>query len=444
MSFESTALSFPEFLQRGLFLIGAIVIAGVVGYSVAFGHWAYVLVLASLPLFLCWPIPTAIGIFAMIVPFDSVSEVGDSGITLTHIVAGASGAVLLACGLLNRRMEKPPKTAWWWTGLILWALTTSLWAFDPAPALQRIPTAISLLCFYLVAVSCRLRRNELLWVSIAVILGGLLAAGFVTLQFMQGNFSPAERSSLTVSGIEMDPNQFAAALLLPISLAMGLFLSLKGWSSRLLSLGIVAAMSFAVLISMSRGALVALVVMAVYYSARMGAGLRVLSIVGIFGLLLLAVPSLFFQRLTLAASTGGAGRLDIWHVGILLAAKYGIFGTGLDNFPVRYQQYSGLAPTFHGYFRGAHNIFLGLIVETGIPGAILFGGAVWSSLTAGWRKLGHSNLLPPLVAYEAGCLGLLVAGFFLDVMWRKTFWLGWLLLALAARGRSQTVEGEIA
>ena len=318
-----------------------------------------------------------------------------------------------------------------------------MWAFDPAPALQRIPTAVSLLCFYLVAVSCRLRRDELLWVSIAVILGSFLAAGFVTVQFMQGNFSPAERSSLTVSGIEMDPNQFAAAQLLPISLGMGLFLSLKGWTTRLLSLGVVAGMSFAVLISMSRGALVALIVMALYYCVRMRSGLRVLAIVGIFCLLLLAVPSLFFQRLTLAASTGGAGRLDIWHVGTLLAAKYGIFGTGLDNFPVRYQQYSGMAPTFHGYLRGPHNIFLGLIVETGIPGAILFGGAVWSSLSAGWRKLGRSNLLPQLVAYEAGCLSLLVAGFFLDVMWRKTFWLGWLLLALAARARSEIPEGKV-
>ena len=443
MSFESTALSFPEFRQRWSFLICAIVVAAGLGYSVAFGHWAYVLVLAGLPLLLCWPIPTAIGVFALMVPFDSVSAIGDSGITLTHIVAGVSGAVLLICGLLTGRMEKPPRAAWWWTGLILWALTTSVWAFDPAPALQRIPTAVSLLCFYLVAVSCRLRRDELLWVSIAVILGGFLAAGFVTVQFMQGNFSSAERSSLTVSGIEMDPNQFAAAQLLPISLGMGLFLSLKGWTTRLFSLGVVAGMSFAVLISMSRGALVALIVMALYYCVRMRAGLRVLAIVGIFCLLLLAVPSLFFQRLTLAASTGGAGRLDIWHVGTLLAAKYGIFGTGLDNFPVRYQQYSGMAPTFHGYFRGPHNIFLGLIVETGIPGAILFGGAVWSSLTAGWRKLVRSNLLPQLVAYEAGCLSLLVAGFFLDVMWRKTFWLGWLLLALAARARSETAEVKV-
>jgi len=108
-------------------------------------------------------------------------------------------------------------------------------------------------------------------------------------------------------------------------------------------------------------------------------------------------------------------------------------GAGLDNFPLGYQQFAGLASRFpyHGYMRGAHNTFLNMAVENGIVGFGLFVAGLISQL----RVAQHSRvrLAPPLVSYEAACYGLLVAGFFLDLFWWKLFWLAWILLALASR-----------
>jgi hypothetical protein len=38
-----------------------------------------------------------------------------------------------------------------------------------------------------------------------------------------------------------------------------------------------------------------------------------------------------------------------------------------------------------------------------------------------------------LVAFEAACWGMMVAGFTLDILWRKSFWFVWALSVVAMR-----------
>src|SRR5207245_5427962 len=124
---------------------------------------------------------------------------------------------------------------------------------------------------------------------------------------------------------------------------------------------------------------------------------------------------LFFLRLEGTLASQGAGRLDIWVLGLALLKRYGLLGAGLDNFPIGYQQFAGLAPHFpyHGYIRGAHNTFLSMAVESGIVGFGLFVAGVITQFRAAQR--GRVQSLPALVSYEAACWGLLTAGFFLDL-----------------------------
>jgi O-antigen ligase len=131
--------------------------------------------------------------------------------------------------------------------------------------------------------------------------------------------------------------------------------------------------------------------------------------------------------------------LDIWTVGLHGLQRYGLAGAGLESFPYVYGQYIGYAPNYLGReLRGSHNIYLGMAVELGILGLILmiaafashFGAARRSSRTAG-----SESPPPPLTPYEAACWGLLVAAFFQDIIWRKAFWLAWILLAIAVRLR---------
>src|SRR5262249_52674860 len=127
----------------------------------------------------------------------------------------------------------------------------------------------------------------------------------------------------------------------------------------------------------------------------------------------------------------GAGREDIWANGWKAMEQSGamgaVFGVGLDSF----------ASTAFG--RAPHNIYLGMLVEVGVVGLVLMFGAMVSQFRAvkAWRRESFNRQNVYLVAIECACFGLLVSGFFLDLVWRKYFWFLWILLPIAARVREE-------
>jgi O-antigen ligase len=157
---------------------------------------------------------------------------------------------------------------------------------------------------------------------------------------------------------------------------------------------------------------------------------RLLIPMTVLGAALMLMPDLFFQRVQDVAQTRGAGRLDIWTAGIESLQSYGILGAGLENFPNAYTEYAGRERFYQGGHRAPHNIYLSAAVEFGILGIVLLIAAVVSQL----RALKASNTvlnMVQVVSFEAACYGILVAGFTLDVLWRKAFWLIWAMSAIA-------------
>jgi putative inorganic carbon (HCO3(-)) transporter len=241
------------------------------------------------------------------------------------------------------------------------------------------------------------------------------------------------RSSLIIGDRELDPNIFAASLFLPLSLALGRFLEARGWMRRTFWLAITAAIGTAVLLTMSRGALLALVVMVVVFILRMGVKRQVLIPVTLVLLMLPLLPSRFYTRVEESESTGGAGRLYIWQTGFEAFRHYPLIGAGEQNFSVAAEQYLGAASQVYSYSQAdSHNSYLAVAVELGIVGLALMFMAIRSSLREariGWKG-------PPvisLVALEAACWAMLASTFFVSMLWRKAFWLPFILLALAVR-----------
>ena len=85
--------------------------------------------------------------------------------------------MLLAAGLVERRLGRPPLAALWWSLFMVWAALTTAWAINPDAAFRRLPSALSLFFLYLVAVSFKPSRKELYWVCVLTVLGGVMAAG---------------------------------------------------------------------------------------------------------------------------------------------------------------------------------------------------------------------------------------------------------------------------
>ena len=117
-----------------------------------------------------------------------------------------------------------------------------------------------------------------------------------------------------------------------------------------------------------------------------------------------------------------------------MVQHYPIAGAGFSNFPVVYNTFAGYGT--HLYFKkdnnDSHNIYLAISVEEGILGLLLFFLALKKVFESA-SKCRNSVLRTPilLVAAEAGFCSILVASFFGNLMWDKTFWLSAAYLALA-------------
>jgi O-antigen ligase len=439
----------------GLTYILAVGTALVLGRAIFQENWRYLAalgLLAAIPLAIRWPVAMSLGLYAFLVPFDSVSTLGQgtAGVTLLRLVGAGVCAFLLAVGLLGRRLVRPPKAAFWWIGFIAWGAITMFWAIDSDSALERLPTAVSLLLLYLIVVSIRLNEREFSSVIWLALLGAVAAAAFTIYQYLQGVTYhsvlgiPAERASLIVGERESDPNQFASSLLLPLSCAIGLFLASRGKLKKLFVVALTLIITAGLYLTMSRGTLLALLPIGIVYLYRFRVRWRVWAILTLLAALMLAMPEVFFVRLQEAFETGGAGRLTFWQVGLKALKHYGWLGTGWDGFPVAYNEYARYAPVFEGFGRGAHNIYLGMWVELGIIGLLLMLGAVIAHLHEAQPALtarsGRRDIL--LIATEAACWGMLACGFFLDIVWRKPFWLVWMLLPVAVRIHKSRAAGS--
>jgi O-antigen ligase len=296
-----------------------------------------------------------------------------------------------------------------------------------------------LVVLYLITVSLRIEKKELDWIFGFTILGGCIAAAIASYQYYHGVVwsGDTSRGSLVMgSETGADPNMFAATLLLPLSLATGYVLTAHGWMKRMLMAGLGAILVLGVLVSMSRGAFLAVLTIAAVYMYRFRLRGKMLGVFAFLFLPLLVIPHSFFIRLGEALSSGGAGRLDVWQAGLKSLATYGLWGAGFDNFSSVYNNVAGYASHFMGYARDSHNTYLEVGVDMGIPGLFLFFAAIRSQLRAAGSRANKLRTYLPVVACEAGCWAAIVCGFFGNMIWRKFFWLPWILLAMSVRLRN--------
>jgi O-antigen ligase len=413
------------------------ILAVVVGATLAQANWILIAALLVLPIFLLRPRELSLGIYAFLLPFDSLTAVGPEGVTLTSIAGAAVVAILLGTALVRKQLHKPPRQALWWTLFVGWAGVTVLWALEWKPATGRLPTAISLLVVYLVVLSTNISRKELQTVSLFLIGGGCAASLYTIYQFLGGSgYHGSNRGSLMTENAATDPNYFAASLLLPLSLAIYGFLIPRSWLVRVRWLAVTGIIAFGILVTMSRGSLVAVGVMFLFYMYTRHVSRRMLiPVVAIFVALAFVLPDSFFARLETGAQGESSGRTTIWQGGLVAFEHYALAGAGLNNFPYAYQKNLGSSPILqHQTVWAPHNSYLEIGVDTGLIGLVLMLTAIVTQLRSASRRRKNTNKLGSvIIAYEAGCYGILVAVFFIGAIWDKWFWLSWILLAVAVR-----------
>jgi O-antigen ligase len=177
----------------------------------------------------------------------------------------------------------------------------------------------------------------------------------------------------------------------------------------------------------------------------------VLPTVLVGGLGLLLLPPTFAERaesiLTLADR--GSGRLNIWLVGLQIIRAHPLLGVGWGSFGRAFDRYLAQTAGLRGYIVsgwGPHNVFLGALGELGVIGLILFSAMIGLtvkdafSAVQGFRERNDSRMACLSIGVLLGLVGILTASMFVDLRYRKIFWLALVLAEATKRLSSEPKE----
>lgn len=257
----------------------------------------------------------------------------------------------------------------------------------------------------------------------------------------------------------------ALAVFLATAAAAALsLLTVRGVVRRVVALVAIAVMTTAVAFTANRGGYFALVLAALVMGLaalpgsregrrRLAAAVAVaLSVITIAIATIPPVRSLavtVWDRTATIAEPGTSTRvrLELWRVGMRIAADHPLLGTGQDTFPQAFADYreEGLDPQAADWFsrrraESPHNLFITISAEAGFPSLAAFllvtGTAVYLQATA-LRRSSHSTTRATLAAALAASTAFLFGASFMNPEVTTT-WVFWLLLG-AGTGLAESV-----
>ena len=403
--------------------------------------------LAALPLLaLCgwagarWPVRGPLAAYAGVVPFAS-------GVSLplpapapfdtlsTTVGAVATGCLLLFLVLHPARvypLRAPLPLSVLYVAV---ALASSMWSIDTSRSASSLSVLCSVVLLFVLASAVRPNRTDMMWLKFAVVAGGVGTSLYGLSLLLTGGLTSTDGSvprfaTAGGGGGAPDPNITAASLLLPAVVSLTWLLRAHGIRKRALALSCVASIVTGIFLTGSRGGLLALAVIIIIVLAHeKGTGPTVAGVVivavlsiGVIGVL----PAGLAERLQTGSSTG---RTQIWQAGAATCERYCLTGSGWDTFPAAYEHVLLASPALAGHDGArayeAHNIWLSIVVETGVVGLLIALTLVVVVVRA-VRGLPRELRGPPM----ASLVGVLTANMFLSNFSFKYFWLVLMFAAL--------------
>jgi hypothetical protein len=377
------------------------------------------------------PLVFPFGLFAMLAPMDELLGLSKFG-TLLRLIGAASFAAMVFWMLKNKRWHCPPPALYVWLGVVVWMSLTLLWALDATAALGRLETVLQLVSLYLVISLMPVTLADLRAIMFGAALGGVLAAAYGVYYFHQNLASITQRLLLSNGQDVIDPNHFAAAMILPIAIVTVGFLLNPSPMIKLALVGAEVILLMGVYATGSRGGLLGVAVVFVYLAWRSRHRLHIIALMILGVLTSFFMPTSIWARFSNALTTHGSGREDIWRVGLAAFERYWLAGAGLENFPVAFNRVYMRVFTPHGigWARAAHNLIMQTGVELGLVGLLLLLGVWWTQFRMLNQIPEHSTTYPYRLICQGTFLGLFVAAMFLDIMYRKYTWLVFITASL--------------
>jgi len=369
-----------------------------------------------------YPLIFPFGLYIALVPFDNVLQV-TSGATYVRLIAGLAALALLTRMLLLRRFVKPA-TGWYaWAAFVVWAGISLMWTPD-LPESQRV-YGIVLQNFLMMTVLALypVRDVEFRWLGILTVASGL-AAGLYA--FTHHAAISGTRFTIVAGDLYIDPNQFATSFVMPIAICLAVALSSKDVRLKLLCLGSILFMMVPILMSASRGGLIAIILLFFYFALRSKHRFQILAVAAVCVALTAFYPTVYERFAHDEGQMGsGSGRTYIWAVGLHALKQHWMLGTGVGSFLETYDQnfLAVFQPQMQGWHRPSHDIIIGTWVELGIVGlGIVL--AAWYKTFRQMRVITPDHRLYPMrLALEGALVALFAQSLFIDPIWIKYVWL---------------------
>ena len=378
------------------------------------------------------------GLYVAMIPFDNMLNISGAG-TLTKLLGILSIAFIVVYAFRRKGLTAPPFTLYVWLAFLLWLLVSMFWTVDVNNGLTDVQSMASLIIMYAVLSVAPVEFRDLRAICVCIVLGGIASTfyGIYLLhdQPLLAAGSDPGRLMIKVDNRTIDANHFANAMLTPIALCLVAVLNSRRARTIVVALLALGLLLTGQLMSQSREALLATVVIlliTIAFSKRRILGLTIAGAA-------VALSPIFFpqmgQRLTDALATGGAGRTSIWQVVFAAFQQHPFFGWGAGGSVEAYDR--GFLKIFQSYNAGwgrpPHNTVLQTAVELGVIGLVLILVAYFATFRQfkGIRR--GDSLFDLRIAFTAALVGLGICSMFIDLANYKYFWV---LLASIAQLRT--------
>jgi hypothetical protein len=255
-------------------------------------------------------------------------------------------------------------------------------------------------------------QSRLVWLLRAICAAGLIGSLYGIAQYLgwdpllpKAGYEAGEGIFRIVRppGTLGHSDYFAAFLLWPVFAGIGLLRQERSVALRILAAAAAASGSIAILLSGSRGAVLALMVGLCMLAAMLRPSLRAVASVAAFAAL---VMGMFYlspagERLRarmhwIGEDRAGGARPLLWRDTLRMAATKPLTGFGLDTFVSEFPRYQSeeLARAYPDFYHESpHNIFLDALTAEGLPGLLLLAGVTVAGIVGGWRARAQNSLL---------------------------------------------------
>jgi O-antigen ligase len=311
-------------------------------------------------------------LFVFTVPWQNVVYIPGLG-TISKIVGVAAIGATLIHILLRGRVRPLTPFHWMAIAYLMWVYMSAFWAISKAESvLSDLVTYTQVIIMMWVIWEAGPTPARFTRLLQAYILGAYVAAGDTIQNYLMGAAVREDASRFAASGF--DPNDLGMLLALALPMAWYIASTARGGFQRWLNRVYFVVGTLAILLTSSRGALLAAgvgMLVIPWTLTRVSRGMRVAVVVLGLGAALASVklvPEKSFERLATTGSEISTGtlnsRLRIWQEGVALIPNRPLRGYGPAGwYPAVGQRIGNVAP---------HNTYLAIAVEEGLIGLFIY------------------------------------------------------------------------